>query len=180
MLAQEMVVSRSHELKLCRGSLAASTKEVEDVKSELAIALQDRDTSLSSVSSLKTELHAANKKLQDLQSQLEKSRAATAHVKLSASHSCYKKARHSSAVCDSRAGPTATCINAAKPLDVHVFVQQLEMSQKKLMKAVKVWPYALFVWSLRQAYYCFAQHCLYSGTGEVGTRVRAQTSSSAI
>lgn len=138
MVAQEMMAIRSQGLTLCRGSLDASMKEVEDVKLELATALQERETSVSLASSLQTELYAMNKKVQDLQSQLEKARAATARAKLSTPLSCNKNTRHSSGVCDSRAGPTVTCISSAESVDVHVSVQQLDVAQKKLMKAVKV------------------------------------------
>lgn len=168
--ARTMEATRSQELALCQDNLDACKAQVEAVKFELAAAQNDRDTSKSLLHTFQADSNAMNQRIVDLQTQLERARAATARAKLSTHHSGDKKTK-GKGDSDSKSDLTAASVSRSDKLDASVFVQQLDVAHKRLTKVMKVCRIWMCVFRGHESQSsCKQVRC---GTGQSGSELRA-------
>lgn len=136
--AQKTITIRTDELYLCQTCLDKCNQEVEEVKLLLGAAQADRLSSQQLVCSLQTDLNAAQQKINELQSQLEKSRAATARAKLSINQTHERQTRPTGNATSTKSAHGALPQVSAEADDVSALVHQLDTAHRRLMKFTKV------------------------------------------
>jgi len=136
--SQELLNIRTDELQKCQTSLDMCSQEMKDVRVDFATLQQDSDASQSLVCTLRTELSSTHQKMEELQLQLEKSRAATAHARLSRLQLCERRTQPRGNDDSVRAAPATGLIQSPEAVDMSALVHQLDVAHKRLNKATKV------------------------------------------
>eukprot|EP00892_Ulva_mutabilis_P009839 jgi/Ulvmu1/7227/UM035_0013.1 len=134
MVAQEQIVTQNEEVAECQASFKTCNNELEGVRSELEHSKENQAASQALVCTLTMELDATRLKVQELQSQLEKARAATARAKFG----MIQKEGQGRADANALKPRDASAVSQnSLETDVSALLHQLDVAHKRNIKSAK-------------------------------------------